>query len=102
MNSLANRKAKESPAVPQNAGLPQAPAQMPLLLDEATASRFLGVSRAFLRRARSKGHIGGETAAPPFVPLGGRRLYRLADLVQWVDGLSPHANIAGIGGDCDD
>jgi hypothetical protein len=100
MNSIPNRirKATLPTVVPQKAELSLVSSgQPPLLLDEAAASRFLGVSRSYLRRSRSKGKIGGETSAPPFVALSGRRLYKLSDLQTWVDSLTVHASIAELG-----
>jgi hypothetical protein len=60
---------------------------LPLLVDEKTAAQLLGVSRSFLRKGRTEGQHHGRTQAPPFVPVGGRRLYRVADLKAWVEAL---------------
>lgn len=60
---------------------------LPLLLDEKTTARYLGVSLSFLRKARSEGTPGNRTPAPPFVRVGGRCLYRRTDLDDWVAGL---------------
>jgi len=58
-----------------------------LLLDEKKASEYLGVSLSFLRKGRSEGSPGNRTEPPPFVRVGGRCLYRRADLESWVAGL---------------
>lgn len=50
----------------------------PLLVDTEQAARAVGISSASWYRLRS----GGKTPAP--VKLGGRVLYRLADLRSWV------------------
>jgi hypothetical protein len=57
------------------------------MLDDKTAASFLGVSVSYLRKSRCEGAIGHRTPPPPFVPVGGRRLYRVADLKAWVEGL---------------
>jgi hypothetical protein len=69
---------KVKPTIQQNT------TELPLLLDEQHASRFLGVSLSFLRKARSEGSPGNRTPAPPFVKVGGRCLYRRSDLETWV------------------
>jgi hypothetical protein len=61
--------------------------ELPLLLNEKAAARFLGVSLPYLRRGRSEGKTGRRTQTPPFVRLGGRIFYRQADLQAWVSGL---------------
>ena len=61
---------------------------MPLLLDEKRAALFLGVSLSYLRKARSEGAPEGRTPAPPFVRVGGRCLYRRADLELWAESLA--------------
>ena len=61
--------------------------ELPLLINEKQASKYLGVSLSFLRKARSDGSPGGRTPAPPFVRVGGRVYYRVADLDQWVANL---------------
>jgi hypothetical protein len=60
---------------------------LPLMLDETRASQFLGVSRSFLRKARTEGAPGDRTPGPCLVKIGGRRLYRVDDLCAWVQGL---------------
>jgi hypothetical protein len=60
---------------------------LPLLLGEKDAALVLGVSISFLRKSRCDGALRERTPAPPFVPVGGRRYYRVADLKSWVDGL---------------
>jgi hypothetical protein len=66
---------------------------LPLLLSERDAALALGVSLSFLRKARCGGALRGRTPAPLFVPVGGRRYYRTADLKSWVDGLAGRESI---------
>ena len=66
---------------------------LPLLVGERDAARILGTSLSFLRKARSRGTLGGRTPAPPFVPVGGRRYYRTADLKSWVEGLAGRESV---------
>ena len=60
---------------------------LPLLLGEKDAAVVLGVSLSFLRKSRCEGLRDNRTPAPPFVPVGGRRYYRVADLKSWVENL---------------
>jgi hypothetical protein len=60
---------------------------LPLMLDEKTTSKIIGVSVSFLRKSRCEGARKHRTSAPPFVCVGGRRYYRTADLKSWVDSL---------------
>jgi hypothetical protein len=66
---------------------------LPVLLSEKRAAAWLGVSISFLRKSRSTGAIGNRTPAPKFVSIGGRRLYKLADLKAWSDGLESQSII---------
>jgi hypothetical protein len=67
--------------------LPQIPEGLPLMLNDKDAALLLGLSPSYLRKSRSDGQIGDRTPAPPFIKLGGRRLYRVADLKEWVASL---------------
>jgi predicted DNA-binding transcriptional regulator AlpA len=78
MNSIRNRRNVAS--APGDA--------LPLLLDERTASKAMGVSLSFLRRARSEGLVGKRTEAPKFVRLGKRVYYRRTDVDRWIENLS--------------
>jgi hypothetical protein len=66
---------------------------LPLMVGKTAAAALIGVSPSFLDKARSEGTRGNRTDAPPFVPVGGRRLYRVADLKAWVEGLQGRAAI---------
>ena len=66
---------------------------LPMMLNEKQASVMLGVSLSFLRKSRCEGLIRKRTSAPPFVSIGGRRLYRQADLMAWVEALTPQETI---------
>ena len=49
-------------------------------LNEADAARYIGMSAAWLKKSRTKGHRT-RSDAPPFVRVGTRRVvYRLVDL----------------------
>ena len=74
---------KTEPAIP-----------LPALLSQQDAAKYIGVSVAYLRRARTEGSPGGRTAGPDFVRLasfgtkggknGGRVMYSRADLDKWL------------------
>jgi hypothetical protein len=59
-----------------------------LLASEKQAARLLGTSLSYLRKSRCEGTIRGRTPAPPFVYVGKRVYYRIADLKAWVEGLT--------------
>jgi hypothetical protein len=73
---------------------------LPQLLSEHEAAKYAGVSVSFLRRARREGAPGGRTAGPKFVRLesfgkkggknGGRILYAIKDLDEWLASLERH------------
>lgn len=52
---------------------------VPRMLDTAAAAEALGVSKSWLEKSR----LTGE--GPPFVSIGGRRLYAVIDLNGWLD-----------------
>ncbi len=54
------------------------------LVDERTAAQRLGVSVAFLRADRYRGHVGGRTPGPPWYQVGRAIRYDIADLNQWL------------------
>ena len=66
---------------------------LPMMLNEKQAAVMLGVSLSFLRKSRCEGLIRKRTPAPPFVSIGGRRLYRKTDLMAWVEALTPQETI---------
>jgi hypothetical protein len=45
---------------------------------------------SFLRAARLRGVVGNRTPAPPYLKVGGRVLYELADLDEWLDDRKVH------------
>lgn len=51
--------------------------------NERLAANYLGVSVAFLRKARSRGTVGKATPGPPFFRLGRIVKYAQADLDAW-------------------
>ncbi len=52
---------------------------VPRMLDTTAAAEALGVSKSWLEKSR----LTGE--GPPFVSIGGRRLYAVIDLNGWLD-----------------
>jgi predicted DNA-binding transcriptional regulator AlpA len=81
MNSIKTRK---RPTIPDN---------LPQLLDERQTAAYLGVSRSFLRKSRCEGQHHARTEAPAFVRVGGRVLYRRADIEAWVTALEARSHI---------
>jgi hypothetical protein len=74
------RAAHKPPRTPRAAHLTPPPE----LLDELETAGYLRMSVAFLRSDRSRGHIGGATAGPPFLRLGRTIRYRRDDLDAWL------------------
>ena len=60
---------------------------LPLVVGDVKASEICGFSLSYFRKARSEGSPGGRTEGPPYIKLGKRVLYKVADLRAWVDGL---------------
>lgn len=58
----------------------------PIMVDEPTAAKMLGISPASLRKLRAGGTV-------PSVKLAGRRLFRVADLREFVDSMDDNAVI---------
>jgi len=58
----------------------------PAVLDEKDAATYIGMSPAFLRRARMVGRTKSGSTGPAFVRVpGGRAVrYRVADLDAWL------------------
>lgn len=57
---------------------------MSQLVDEHEAAKRLGVSVAFLRADRYRGHVGRRTPGPPFYRVGSAIRYDLTDLENWL------------------
>lgn len=55
------------------------------LINEAEAARYIGMSRAFLRRTRMEGALPRRTAGPPFVRIGRAIRYAVDDLDVFID-----------------
>lgn len=55
------------------------------LLTDTEAAEILGVSAAFLRKARCIGTLGRATPPPPHIQLGRAVRYRRSDLDRWLD-----------------
>jgi hypothetical protein len=54
------------------------------LIDEREAARRLGVSVAFLRADRCRGHVGGRTPGPAWYQIGRAVRYDPADIDAWL------------------
>lgn len=67
--------------------------KLPRMVGEVPAAELLGVSISFLRKGRVNGAKAGQTPPPRFVMIGGRRLYRITDLLEWVESLESHIAI---------
>ncbi len=62
-------------------------------LDESEASIYLSISRSTLRQARMNGGHRNRLPPPPYVKVGRRVIYILADLNKW---LEDHKRISGV------
>ena len=56
----------------------------PNLLSEADTARYIGMSRAFLRKSRTDGTRRDHTPGPPYIRIGRTIRYDLEDLNQWI------------------
>ena len=74
MNSIKNR---ELPVVEWD--------KLPLLLTEKQTEVIINISASALQKARCEGVTGSRTPMPPFIKIGGRIRYRLADIRMWVE-----------------
>lgn len=54
------------------------------LLRDKEAADIIGMSAAFLRKARCVGTLGNATPPPPYVKIGRAVRYRRSDLDQWI------------------
>lgn len=54
------------------------------LVDEREAARLIGMSVAFLRADRYRGHVGNRTVGPPFYRIGRAIRYSPPELQNWV------------------
>lgn len=61
------------------------PTPQPRLLDETAAALYIGMSTAFLRADRCRGHLSGRTPGPPWLKLGRRVRYDTRDLDAWLN-----------------
>jgi hypothetical protein len=69
----------------------------PAVLDERDAATYVGMSCAFLRRARMTGRTRSGSTGPDYVRIpGGRGIrYRVADLDAWL-AANVHGATAGV------
>lgn len=56
----------------------------PTLLPETEAAHYIGMSVAYLRMDRCRGHVGGRTPGPPWLKLGRTIRYDTRDLDAWL------------------
>lgn len=63
---------------------PRAMTPRPELLDERAAAAYLGMSAAYLRADRYRGHVGGRTPGPAYLRLGRTIRYQREDLDAWL------------------
>ena len=54
------------------------------LLTDVEAAKCISMSVSYLRQSRSRGAIGNETPAPPFIKIGKSVRYRPEDLEEFV------------------
>ncbi len=62
----------------------------PRLMDDQEAARYIGMSAAYLRKARCEGNIGDRTPSPAYIKIGGAIRYDKADLDRWIDEQKRH------------
>lgn len=55
------------------------------VLNEAEATKYIGMSRSYLRQARMNGHLSGRTKGPAFIRFGRTIRYHITDLNYWLD-----------------
>lgn len=56
----------------------------PTLLTEPEAAAYIGMSVAYLRMDRCRGHLTGRTPGPPYLRLGRSIRYDTHDLDAWL------------------
>lgn len=54
------------------------------LIGEQQAAKLIGMSVAFLRADRYRGHVGNRTVGPPFYRIGRAIRYSPPELLAWV------------------
>ncbi len=57
----------------------------PRAVDETAAARYIGMSVAYLRMARSTGDLSNRTPAPKFLKIGRTVRYLVEDLNAWLE-----------------
>ncbi|MFT5718250.1 MAG: putative DNA-binding transcriptional regulator AlpA [Oleiphilaceae bacterium] len=55
------------------------------VLTEIETSKYIGMSRSYLRQARMEGNRDNRTPAPPFIKIGRSVRYVIEDLDCWLD-----------------
>lgn len=75
---------KSLPEAANEKSLPETASEKCLFTEEEAAV-YLGVSRSYLSKARSRGTLHNGTPAPPHMKLGGTAIrYRRDDLDAWI------------------
>ena len=70
--------------------------ELPQLLTEEEAARYMGVTRSYLRKVRCSGKslVKGSTPPPTFTKVGERIMYPRMDCDSWVANL-PRQQVIG-------
>jgi len=63
------------------------------LLRDEEAAEIIGMSAAFLRKARCVGTLGNATPPPPYIKIGRSIRYRRADLDEWIAERTQHRSL---------
>ena len=56
----------------------------PLIVDEKTAAKMIGMSTSFLRQSRMNGNRKNRAPAPPWIQIGRSVRYSVEDLDTWI------------------
>lgn len=75
--------------MPSRAALAASTAYPPAMLDEQAAAAYVSISTSILRKLRV------ERSVPPRVEVGGKKLYRRADLDAWTQSLPTEGELVG-------
>ncbi len=63
---------------------------------EQETSRYIGMSRSYLRQARMDGNRDNRTPAPPFIKIGRSVRYLREDLDSWIDQLGKYDHLGQV------
>ncbi|GAA6153334.1 helix-turn-helix domain-containing protein [Pseudoteredinibacter isoporae] len=68
----------------------------PRVFTEQETSRYIGMSRSYLRQARMEGNRENRTPAPPFIKIGRSIRYLREDLDRWIDELGKYDHLGQV------